>query len=1362
MSARFFGKIAFIVMFLAAQIIPFQGVTHAAESQTSLSDISSHWAKEEINESISNGLISGYADQTFQPNKVITRAEYISIVNKAFGFSHKADQTFTDVSPEKWFYNDVAKAKSSGYISGFEDSTFRPDQPISREQAAKIIYQLMQLDGGTAERNAVSFQDEQQMSAWSKPYMKEVVSKGYLKGYPDASFRPQKSITRAEAVVMLDKAVGQLIHQAGSYDLKEVKGNVTINSGGVTVKNAVIKGDLILAAGIGEGEVLLDHVTVEGRTIVNGGGENSIVIQDSTMNQLLVQKDFGRVRVFTKGDTSISNTVVKSEAKLEQEKGTTGFQSISVESTTVNDVVKLEGTFVKVAVNSTVTLEVSGQSTVTLLQTNTGSEGSEIKLLSNAILEQVILQANAKVTGDGTIVKAVINVEGVSFEQNVKEYILSVLVKLVLIDGKEVSGSSVPTVPVAGGTTNSPTPVPTSGAGGPVSPGQPTPGQPTPGQPTPTPTPDQSNGLDIRAAFIVQDKIYNVYSTFDDYSAVQWNVTNSVTQDTYQTQYIESFDDLGIYSTTGGVLSPAKYDLTNPDTSQSYSGLMLSSITVNDSVYAQVYYGGNEEIFYQINDSYAVQDLSDQLPDQAVPLTAGDSIALVYGEQFLIFATWNGSAWELDAINDQLEAPTNLTALTKSNTEIALQWNPVAGADQYNIYYNDTPTGDFVSLLDPNGEPVTLTGTTYVDSTNLTHTTRYYVVTAAKAGLGLESLAGNIAFATTYYNAHLALDVLITDTVRHPSEPILYITDKANKKLYRVNYVTGEKDSISFTLPPESLTYADGKVYVSLLKAEHSSYTYTSQGAIAVVDAATFTLAGIHDIAIDPFDIAVDRSGYLYVASGSGQWTDIKSYDVNTFTEISASGIRQANYIQMHPVLNKIYTISTDTTPRDLSTYNVTNGQYVDPLYPGGYDSPYHGDYVMTQNFTISPDGAYIFNGSGNVFKATSNKYDDMKYVYGLGKAYADIAFDLSNNRFYTAMNTNVQVYDYNNFQQTASYHLDGIAKYIYNDTDKLFTISTLAGKNIIEVVEKNTSEATIPVTVPGLKLDGRVVDIAYDSANQKAYAIDEAFNNLYVINLQTQTVAQTVKLPYRPAGLTLSEDGTSIFIVNDDLNKLITEVRLSDLQVVRHLSYTSTVDSRETSHRHIYHNSGLLYVVMGDWEPTLLAFNSTTFAAVNYGTSIKGVGDLAFSSDKSKFFSWYQYGWDAGNAGSNVYAYSVSGNSVTKLGQSTLTYPDFTRDPLDTPVLLLKDQGKLVVKNKVLDLNNISLVLGTLAEPIYAANSTGTLLVGKNGIYDAATYQKVQPLSLGAATEIFFDPSGKLYYVLNGVLLSVQIQVQQ
>jgi hypothetical protein len=297
-----------------------------------------------------------------------------------------------------------------------------------------------------------------------------------------------------------------------------------------------------------------------------------------------------------------------------------------------------------------------------------------------------------------------------------------------------------------------------------------------------------------------------------------------------------------------------------------------------------------------------------------------------------------------------------------------------------------------------------------------------------------------------------------------------------------------------------------------------------------------------------------------------------------------------------------------------------------------------------------------------------------------------------------------------------------------------------------------------VPVAAPGIQLDGRVVDIAYDSAHQKAYAIDEAFNNLYVIDLQTQTVANTVKLPYRPSGLTLSEDGTSsLFIVNDDLNNLVTEVRLSDLQIVRSLSYTSTVDSGDIAHRHIYQKSGLLYVVMGDWAPKLLTFNSATFASVNYGTAIIDVGDMAFTANNSKFFTWYQYGWGAGSAGSNVLAYSVSGNTITQTGNAGLSYPNFSRDPLDTPVLLLEGQGKLVVKNKVLNLNDLTQAFGTLPEPIYAANADGTLLVGKTGIYDAATYQKIDALSLGAATEIFFDPNGKLYYFMNGALMYIQ-----
>ncbi|BCG57511.1 S-layer homology domain-containing protein [Paenibacillus sp. URB8-2] len=71
MLGRLLGRVAFIVMFFVVQVLSFSGLSYA-ESQTSLNDINRHWAEEEIKEWIGNGLISGYADRTFQPDKVIT------------------------------------------------------------------------------------------------------------------------------------------------------------------------------------------------------------------------------------------------------------------------------------------------------------------------------------------------------------------------------------------------------------------------------------------------------------------------------------------------------------------------------------------------------------------------------------------------------------------------------------------------------------------------------------------------------------------------------------------------------------------------------------------------------------------------------------------------------------------------------------------------------------------------------------------------------------------------------------------------------------------------------------------------------------------------------------------------------------------------------------------------------------------------------------------------------------------------------------------------------------------------------------------------------------------------------------------
>ncbi len=289
------------------------------------------------------------------------------------------------------------------------------------------------------------------------------------------------------------------------------------------------------------------------------------------------------------------------------------------------------------------------------------------------------------------------------------------------------------------------------------------------------------------------------------------------------------------------------------------------------------------------------------------------------------------------------------------------------------------------------------------------------------------------------------LELEVTDAIMNPSKPLLYITDKSHKKLYEYNVDTNKYvREISFGLEPESITFANNEIYVGLLKKEHSSYIDEEDmaGAIAIINPGTFEVTEQLDINLDPFDIVVDNDGYIYVTSGSGQWTQMKSYSRKTKQEVDSTGIRQECYALLNPELNRIYTISTDSSPRDMTAFNILRGKFVEPRYPGGYDSPYHGDYDMDKNFKISPDGKYIFNGAGTIFACGGTKDSDMNYVDELNKGFLDIAFNEGDGLFYTSIEGNfIYAYDYSTFEGVDSYTLDIEAERIFYRDGELIAI---------------------------------------------------------------------------------------------------------------------------------------------------------------------------------------------------------------------------------------------------------------------------------------------------------------------------------
>jgi hypothetical protein len=179
----------------------------SAVSAASLTDTNLPWAKDSIDKMIARGAVTGYEDQTFKPANKITRAEFATIVNKAFNkFNQKASANFSDVHSNQWYYAQVASAKSAGYIVGYPDNTFEPDKQITRAEAAVMVAKLLNLD--SAQTGAKKFTDAAQLPHWALTSISALAEKQVISGYKeDGSFRASQLITRAEAVVLLDKAL---------------------------------------------------------------------------------------------------------------------------------------------------------------------------------------------------------------------------------------------------------------------------------------------------------------------------------------------------------------------------------------------------------------------------------------------------------------------------------------------------------------------------------------------------------------------------------------------------------------------------------------------------------------------------------------------------------------------------------------------------------------------------------------------------------------------------------------------------------------------------------------------------------------------------------------------------------------------------------------------------------------------------------------------------------------------------------------------------------------------------------------------------------------------------------------------------
>ena len=175
-------------------------------------DMKDHWAHYDVEYMANEGLVSGVADDMFDPEANITRAEYVTILDRAMGYELITGESYADVAADAWYATYIATAKANGLLEGLPtDDGFKPEQPITREEMGLFTYNAIKATKKNDEWVKTlpdgwdAFQDTAEVSDWAKDGLKYLIQTGIIKGTTDTTVSPKENATRAQGAVILKR-----------------------------------------------------------------------------------------------------------------------------------------------------------------------------------------------------------------------------------------------------------------------------------------------------------------------------------------------------------------------------------------------------------------------------------------------------------------------------------------------------------------------------------------------------------------------------------------------------------------------------------------------------------------------------------------------------------------------------------------------------------------------------------------------------------------------------------------------------------------------------------------------------------------------------------------------------------------------------------------------------------------------------------------------------------------------------------------------------------------------------------------------------------------------------------------------------
>lgn len=401
-----------------------------------------HWADQYLNNLVRNDIMQGDLQGNLNPDNNITRAEFVAMINRAFGYVQKGKGNFSDVDKGAWYSDEINIAKNQGYMQGTDGNKAEPEKSLTREQAVTLICRALKIEGINAD--TFKFGDSREFSQWSKEYINAVTNKSIVNGYPDSTFRPANNMTRGEMAKVLSNLAGEIIKDSGNNYIGYADKNVSMVKSGANLRDTIIPGDLFLTAGLGKGYSLLDQVTVNGDLIVSGTGNSekgqvSVLLKDSDIKHLIIDSQSSDIMsVRAEGGSVIEKTTVKRNAYLEEDSDKNiAFKDVELKGVSGTKL-NMSGNFENVKVMAPNNQLSLSKGYISVLTVDEEAEKGSIFLEKSTKVGALMIDTATTVTGSGEVEEIVINADGSNISMLPKRIYIRPGIKAI-VNGKTMT-----------------------------------------------------------------------------------------------------------------------------------------------------------------------------------------------------------------------------------------------------------------------------------------------------------------------------------------------------------------------------------------------------------------------------------------------------------------------------------------------------------------------------------------------------------------------------------------------------------------------------------------------------------------------------------------------------------------------------------------------------------------------------------------------------------------------------------------------------------------------------------------------------------------------------------------------------------